>query len=307
MRKAHWTSLRAGFWERRKDEAAFAKASADAEAIAGQAGEPGAEKRGTDLAAEAGMVFPGKSKKQPLLQVRRRAGQSIRDEKERLTDNRLIPFYFSTAFLWLLWGLEELRVRTHQIPAPKLFLSLAIIATGVSAIVFGRLWRNFRNLNRGERGELRVAEILDDLRSFGYRAFHDLTGDGFNIDHVVVGPAGVFAIETKFRSGGGEIEFRNGEELFVGGYPEEKDCLKQARGNALDVNRIIRENCGINRWVTPLLVFVGDWKIKNRCRDTDALVFSTDQIADYFDRQQPELMRREIDLICSHLERSVKS
>jgi hypothetical protein len=36
-------------------------------------------------------------------------------------------------------------------------------------------------------------------------------------------------------------------------------------------------------------------------------VFSTDQIIDYFDRQQPELVRREIDLICSHLERSVKS
>jgi hypothetical protein len=36
-------------------------------------------------------------------------------------------------------------------------------------------------------------------------------------------------------------------------------------------------------------------------------VFSTDRIVDYFDRQQPELMRHEIDLICSHLERSLKS
>jgi hypothetical protein len=46
---------------------------------------------------------------------------------------------------------------------------------------------------------------------------------------------------------------------------------------------------------------------KDKCRDPDARVFSTDQIADYFDRQQPELVRREIDLICSHFERSVKS
>jgi hypothetical protein len=262
---------------------------------------------GTNLAAWAGMVFPEKSKKQPVLKVRRTAGQSIRDKKERLTDNWLIPLYFSTVFLWLLWVLEDFKARTHQPPAPTSFLYLAIIATGISVIAFGCLRQNFRRLNRGERGELRVAEILDDLRSSGYRAFHDLTGNGYNIDHVVVGPAGVFAIETKFRSGYGEIEFRNGEGLFVGGYPEEKDCLKQARGNAWEVNRIIKEHCRMNRWVRPLVVFVGDWKIKNRWYDTDARVLSTDQLVDYFDRQQPELVRREIELICTHLERSVKS
>ena len=57
-----------------------------------------------------------------------------------------------------------------------------------------------------------------------------LSARHFNIDHVLVGPGGVFAIETKFRSGRGEITFRNGEGLFVGGRIEEKDCLKQARG-----------------------------------------------------------------------------
>ena len=252
------------------------------------------------------MVFPKKSKKQPVLKVRRRAGQSIRDEKERLTENRLIPFYFATVFLWILWGLEEFRARTHQPPQPMLVLCLAIIATGVSAIIFRRLWWKFGNLNRGERGELRVAEVLDELRSCGYRAFHDLPGDGYNIDHVVVGPAGVFAIETKFRSGHGEIEFRNGEGLFVGGYPEEKDSLKQARSNAAEVNRIIKESCGINRWVTPLVVFVGNCTIKNSWGNTDARVFTADQVARYIHEQQPELMRREIDLICSHLARSVK-
>lgn len=114
-------------------------------------------------------------------------------------------------------------------------------------IGYRRLFSAFSGLNRGERGELRIAEILDDLRSSGYRAFHDLVGDGYNIDHVVVGPAGVFAIETKFRSGQGEIEFRNGEGLFVGGRKEENDPLVQARRHARDVSRIIKENCRIDR------------------------------------------------------------
>jgi hypothetical protein len=252
------------------------------------------------------MVFPKKSKKQPVLKVRRRAGQSIRDEKERLFENRLIPYVFGPGFLWIVFVVEWFRSASKQPPQPLLWFYLAVAATVFCWIGFRRLLPKFGNLNRGERGELRVAEILDELRSSGYRAFHDLAGDGFNIDHVVVGPAGVFAIETKFRSGYGEIEFRNGEGLFVGDRKEENDPLLQARRNARDVNRIIKENCQVDRWVKPLVVFVGDLKIKNKWRGADAGVFSADQITDYFDRQQPELIRREIDLICSHLDRSVK-
>lgn len=258
-----------------------------------------------EIRSIGGMVFPKKSKRQPVLQVRRRAGQSIRDEKERLLENRLMPYVFGPAFLWMIFAVEAIHSWTGEPLQPRFWLCLAIAATGLAWIGYRRLSPEFRNLNRGERGELRVAEILDDLRSYGYRAFHDLVGDGYNIDHVVVGPAGVFAIETKFRSGYGEIEFRNGEGLFVGGRKEESDPLLQARRNARDVNRIIKENCRIDRWVNPLVVFVGDWRIKEGWRG--APVFSADEIVDYFDRQQPELIRREIDLICSHLEREAKS
>jgi Nuclease-related domain len=262
---------------------------------------------GTKSAALMNMVFPKKSKKQPLLQVRRRAGQSIRDKKERLLEDRLMPYIFGPGFLWLIFVVESSHSWTGQPPQPRFWLCLAIAATGLSWIGFRRLLPKFRGLNRGERGELRVAEILNELRSCGYRAFHDLVGDGFNIDHVVVGPAGVFAIETKFRSGHGEIEFRNGEGLFVGGYPDEKDCLKQARGNAFEVNRIIKENCSFDEWVWPIVVFVGEWRVKNDWQTTDARVFTTNKLVSHIVNQQPRLKQSEINLIASHLERSVKS
>jgi hypothetical protein len=252
-------------------------------------------------------MFPKNNTSNPLPKMRRLPGQSLRDEKERLLENRFLPFYLATAFLWILWGLDEYRVWTHQQPAPKIELCLAIMATGTCVIFFRRLFERFRRLNRGERGELRVAEVLDDLRSYGYRAAHDLTRDGFNIDHVVVGPAGVFAIETKFRSGTGEITFRNGEGLFVDGFPEEKDSLSQARGNAAEVNRLIKENCHIDVWVKPVVVFVGEWRVRNAWKSTDARVFTPAGLANHIVNQQPCLTRREIELIASHLERSAKS
>ena len=205
--------------------------------------------------------------------------------------------------LWYVWFTHWQQIRL----APNFWLVSAIVATGVATIAYLRAIPKARRLVRGERGELCVADVLDDLRPFGYRAYHDLIRDGFNIDHVVVGPGGVFAVETKFRSGEGEIVFRNSQGLFVNGLPEEKDSLSQARGNAREVNRIIKENCGFNEWVWPLVVFVGDWRVKNDWQTTDARVFTTDKLVNHIVNQQPRLKQSEIKLIASHLERSAKS
>ena len=48
-------------------------------------------------------------------------------------------------------------------------------------------------------GKMAAGQELDQLMRAGARVFHDLPGDGFNIDHVIVCPAGVFCIETETR------------------------------------------------------------------------------------------------------------
>jgi hypothetical protein len=59
--------------------------------------------------------------------------------------------------------------------------------------------------------------------------------------------------------------------------------------------------------VTALVVFVGEWKVKESWQTTDARVLSHSQLPRYFQRQdQPELTRSEIQLIAPHLERSAK-
>lgn len=55
----------------------------------------------------------------------------------------------------------------------------------------------------GAEGEERTARRLDRLEHDGYRVLHDarVPGSAANIDHVVVGPSGLFTIETKNYSG----------------------------------------------------------------------------------------------------------
>jgi hypothetical protein len=52
---------------------------------------------------------------------------------------------------------------------------------------------------RGAAGERRTARLLDRLTRDGYVAFHDLAipGSPANVDHLVIGPTGVFVIDSK--------------------------------------------------------------------------------------------------------------
>ena len=81
------------------------------------------------------------------------------------------------------------------------FLITAIVACG---LVFSYcLWNLFQRLQARKRhrldyeAEVEVGQALDRLDTEGHRIFHGLRQEGIDIDHAVVGPKGVFIIETK--------------------------------------------------------------------------------------------------------------
>jgi hypothetical protein len=75
----------------------------------------------------------------------------------------------------------------------------------------GRLLRSAERWEQGASGERATGEVLDRLQAEGWTVFHDVRWPGrerANIDHVVVGPPGVFVIDSKNWSG--RIEVRDG-------------------------------------------------------------------------------------------------
>ncbi len=54
---------------------------------------------------------------------------------------------------------------------------------------------------RGAVGEEHVGRIIDGLRARGWLAIHDASTGRGNIDHILLGPAGLFTIETKSHAG----------------------------------------------------------------------------------------------------------
>lgn len=76
------------------------------------------------------------------------------------------------------------------------------ILAGLAILFFAgrkmtRLLDERRNALQGQEGEMFTGAELNQLMQHGYRVFHDLEFPYGNIDHVVVGPGGVFSINTK--------------------------------------------------------------------------------------------------------------
>lgn len=63
-----------------------------------------------------------------------------------------------------------------------------------------RLLKERADARLGLDCEIAVGQELNGLMCEGYKVYHDIPGNNFNVDHVVVGPNGVFAVETEGRS-----------------------------------------------------------------------------------------------------------
>ena len=130
---------------------------------------------------------------------------------------------------------------------PAFFLALGLL------FVLERLAGKGRNLDpehlrRGIRGEEAVADVLAALPS-SYWVLHGVwTGHG-DVDHVVIGPTGVFALETKAWEG---RFYRSRGHLHYNGKPAEH-VLRQARGAAGQVRQLLLE-AGIDEWVEAVVV-----------------------------------------------------
>ena len=131
-----------------------------------------------------------------------------------------------------------------------------------------RLLSERRNLRLGLDGELAVAEELNKLMFSGYHVYHDFPAEKFNIDPILIGSAGIFAVETKTRSkresarGKSSVEITyDGKRLsFPDGYYD-VNSLTQAKDQASWLARWLSSAVGEKVNVEPIVTIPG-WFVK---------------------------------------------
>lgn len=172
------------------------------------------------------------------------AGASVRRMAwKRLGIGALLLVLLFAAW-WLLLG------DTIQLP-PYAFLAVLVLVPMVMRIVMDETDAKVDRAVRGAEAEERVSDILDQLPE-EYHVVHDVVIGRGNIDHVVVGPTGIFTIETK--SHRGKLTEEQGQ-LRLNGRALEKDFLAQAYAEAMAVKAYLKKISGKDFFVSPMLVF----------------------------------------------------
>lgn len=150
---------------------------------------------------------------------------------------------------------------------------LLIGGVGFFTMRLARRWKRLIQLRLALDGEMATGEELNQLMLSGWRVFHDVQADGFNIDHVVVGPAGVFAVETKTRAkpasrGGAKTAtvMYDGDRLHFPGW-QGRGPLEQAKRQAEWLRKWLTSAVGEPVGVTPVLALPGWFVERNGAGD----------------------------------------
>jgi hypothetical protein len=147
---------------------------------------------------------------------------------------------------------------------------------------------------RGADGESATALALDALQSHGWKTFHDVRWPGrqrANIDHIAVGPGGVFVIDSKNWSGDVRVE---GDVLYQGTWRREREVAAAADA-ALAVTQVLQ---GLP--ATPVICFVRPEPIEGWARDV--MICSTQNLAAMLATRPPILGPESITRVATILQ-----
>ncbi len=196
--------------------------------------------------------------------TRRVAGQYVRSQvRDYGTIELGIVVAAVSALLvgWMLLGVPSWILILFELGAIAALLS---VGPAVDRDI-GR-WR------RGAEGEEVVGQILDRLAVDGWHVLHDISFGRGNIDHVAIGPGGVFAVETKSHAGRISLDGLD-QKMLTQAYAEKKT---------------LEENLGLP--VRPLLVFSRAYVMGSvPAQRRGVTILPARMLPHFFSRQRPTL------------------
>lgn len=238
-------------------------------------------------------------------------GESLRWRLQRL-DDALLLHAFGAAFLPMGVFVGGLMLALSATGKERDGIMFAAFGFFLVTLYFCGRWmlEKFtlrRDCHLGLLGEKIVAESLAPLSAEGCRIFHDVPADGFNLDHVIVAPTGVFAIETKTRRAGRAQPGRRPDEIVFDGaqlifpWGEDTHGIDQALHRASWLATWLRDTAGEPTLPIPVLTFPG-WNVTTTAAGADVAVVSPSAIPGLV-RNRPGLLNDlQIDHIAKQLE-----
>jgi hypothetical protein len=192
------------------------------------------------------------------------------------------------------------------------FLTLvAVVTIAFSVYKVKKVRAQIQNLKLGRDGEKDVGQSLEVLRESGYRVFHDIVGNGFNIDHVIISSGGIFTVETKTYSkpakGNAKIHY-DGRSIQIDGVQPTGDILGQARAQRDWLTDVLEQSTGKKYPVRGVVVFPG-WYVDNKGNPGhhEIWVMNSKMLPSFVENVPKKLEKEDLHLVAYHLARYIRA
>jgi hypothetical protein len=199
----------------------------------------------------------------------RAPGQHAREIVIRLRLRTLVALGIlavATALFGRAFGLRDIRFLGSEV---GLLAAMFVILRYILPLV--------ERHDRGATGEEQVGGLLDDLvQREGWHVLHDASLGHGNVDHILIGPAGVFTVETKSHPGPVSVGRVHGA------------TLAQAQAQ----RRAIEAVTGLQ--VEPLIVYSRAWVDRPLARRRGVRVLPARMLTGYLQRRRPTLSAKQI-------------
>jgi hypothetical protein len=241
---------------------------------------------------------------------RRPAGETLRIKLEGL-DEKLTDEILGLILFPMMMVLVAVSMHSKDWISPVIFF---LISAGSSLFFGARIYKTVRskaNYRLGFEGERFVGEEISRLIAHKFEIYHDVPFEGFNLDHVLVGSRGIFAVETKARrkpvDNSGEKKYR---VLFDGKFLQwpwgsDQHGIEQAKNNAKTLAAWLSSATAENVRVTPILALPG-WMVDRKAACNVIHVLNPKEIYGVCSSQPEKISDQQIQRICHQLDQKCR-
>lgn len=212
--------------------------------------------------------------------------------------------WLALIFNWTFYWTER--------PIPPWWFTLTTLP--VFAYCYYKIKTTHKKIDRlvqGRDGEKAVGQYLELLREQGVKVFHDIPGDNFNLDHVLVAPSGIYVIETKTFSkpdkGQARIVYTGETLIHHNGFKDDKPII-QVKAAANWLKQVIKESTGKDLDVKKVVLFPG-WFIEPTAesKQSDVWVLNPKALPAFISNSREQLVSEDLSLVAYHLSRFVRA
>lgn len=228
------------------------------------------------------------------------AGQSAREKRDQIWDEKVAPWLFciGVAVMIIITAWLVALVRPPALAASAATTSAVLISI-VALFRMRRAIKEMKGYSLGYKGEVYVSQCLDKLKAQGWRLFEDVPNEKGNVDHVLVGPGGIFTIETKThsRKDGKKVEVTfDGQKVAINGF-ETDEPIKQAFAEAGFIKNLVGAT---KADVQPVLIYVG--AMINYRGDRQLWVMHENKFLSWMETQRKKLDPALVTQACAALD-----